>query len=136
MLPAFSEANINAYLVSINSSASDISTFYNDLSTNWLGAFQSRFTLTPANITLLNNFDPAGKVATIEAMYNCSRWANFPNFSFPIEMEIIGFASPAQPLALDVDWKFKIEGGTYYDSNGDIAFKVKKATLEARVSLC
>ena len=97
MLPAFSEANINAYLVSINSSVIGITTFYNDLNTNWLGAFQSRFTLTPANTILLNNFDPAGKAAIIEAMFNCSRWANFPNISFPIEMEIIGFASLFRP---------------------------------------
>ena len=137
MLPAFSEANINAYLVSINSSVIGITTFYNDLNTNWLGAFQSRFTLTPANTTLLNNFDPAGKAAIIEAMFNCSRWANFPNILFPIEMEIIGFASPVPPQAMGLeDWKIKAEGCTYYDPNGVMRFTVKKVTVEAPVPQC
>lgn len=137
MLPSFSEANINAYLASIGSSVSDINQFYADLSSNWLGAFQSRFTLTQANVDLLNNFPGDGKEAILEAMALCSRWASRPDIDLPIDMSIIGFAAPlSQPAEIPLKFKLKIEGGTYYDGNGDLKFKVKKATVEATFTVC
>lgn len=137
MLPPFSEANVNSYLASIGSSASEINQFNADLNANWLGAFQTRFTLTPENVTLLTNFPVDGKVAILEAIALCARWASRVDIEFPIVMGIDGFSAPlALPSEIPIEFKFKFKGGTYYDENGNLEFTVKEARVEARVPLC
>lgn len=136
MLPQFSEANVDAYLASIESSLSAINQFNTDLNANWVGAFQTRFTLSPANLDLLINFPGDGKAAILEAMAIVVRWANRSDTVLPIPMEILGFASQsAQMLAIE-NFKIKAEGGTYYDINNDMKFTVKKVSVEAKFTLC
>lgn len=138
MLPLFSESAVNGYLESIGSSPAQIHSFHNELETDWLLAFQARFTLTQSAVELLNTFPLDGKSALLEALAIACRWSSRADVDLPIPMEVHGFAM-SQPVGVKdfpVEYKIKAEGGTYYDSSGSLRFKVKKVSVEARVSLC
>lgn len=146
MLPPFSEENVNVYLISIGSSATDITNFYNDMNTNWLNAFQTRFTLTTADTTLLNNFPTAGKEAILMAGAQASAAANMTGIQFPVLMSISGFSSCSQSAESDADpapvlgqdWDFKVKGKLYnkYDVPTDSMKWEYQVKVEAKVGLC
>ncbi|MBL7987977.1 MAG: hypothetical protein JNJ94_07945 [Chlorobi bacterium] len=53
-LPAFNTANVNCYLGTINNNQAELDQLATDLETNFLGALQSRFTLSQWQIDRVN----------------------------------------------------------------------------------
>lgn len=120
-LPNFNTANVNVYLNSIKSNGSAYSSLASDLSSNFLNAFQTRFTLNPFQVTIINLLTSQQKQSVIDGFSLMSDTLNNdPNCS-----EIIGSATgvaESNPSGTPSAIKIKVEVEIEVDVNtGDVS---------------
>lgn len=88
-LPDFNTANVNAYFNSIKSNGSEYSSLASDLANNFLGALQTRFTVNPFQVTVINMATVQQKQSIIDTISVASDTLN----NDPNCQEVIGTAT-------------------------------------------
>lgn len=86
-LPAFNTPNINSYLQSIESNATAYSTLASDLQTNFLAAWQSRFTISQPNVNVINMLSVEQRTAIISGF---NQAASYLSLNTSSNKKIIG----------------------------------------------
>jgi hypothetical protein len=115
-LPNFNTANVNMYLDSIKSDGSAYSSLANDLSSNFLNAFQTRFAVNPFQVNVINMSTPQQKQSVVDAVSVLSDTLNNdPNCN-----EVLGLAggiAESNPTGPPVAIKYKVKVEIEVDVN-------------------
>ncbi|MBL8005586.1 MAG: hypothetical protein JNL36_10865 [Candidatus Kapabacteria bacterium] len=97
-LPAFNTTNINTYLQSIETDATAYTAFAQDLQTNFLSAWQSRFTVSQPFVNVLNAFTFEQKQAVISGFNQSASFLSLNSSSHDkVIAEVEGFDGNPPP---------------------------------------
>jgi hypothetical protein len=117
-----SSTNVNAYLAARSSDAAEYDQMATDLEANFLGALQSRFTVSPPQVDIINFMAPAFKTALTSAFRICAdHLAGGPGRS--VTFTTAGFGEQPPTTYATVTGEVKVEGEVKYPS-GETTIKV------------
>ncbi len=117
-LPAFNTPNINSYLQSIESNASAYSTLASDLQTNFLAAWQSRFTIPIQYVNAINLLKVEQRTSIISGFNQAASYLALNTSSNKkILADVIGVDVNPPPQIESL--KVKVSIGVSYDTRNE-----------------
>jgi len=131
-MTTFSESNVNSYLNSISTNLIELQSFADDIESNFVNCFQTRFIMTQADIDNMNSWPTFLKdQIALATRFTVDYYAT--DTSIDLDFEIEGFEAPtvakeanANAPAAAGDLKLNFRGSLDYNqSTGTIKYKAK-----------
>ncbi|MCX7737469.1 MAG: hypothetical protein N2319_12255 [Candidatus Kapabacteria bacterium] len=135
-MDAFSELAVNNYLLSIANNQSEIQSFANDLETDFIHAFETRFIMDPASLASLQSWPQATKDVLIQTAKTTALLHGLYNTN-PAIMTTIGFEAPTGKMSASAAaGSVEVTGSVTTKTDIATGHTVVEAKVEAKWTIC